>query len=102
MCCPYKKENNIYKEKEIGLGMETDTLKERIARWRNLADVFIKHNIPAFIREENGDIHFCNLVLNGEDAITIDNFGPEQRKGKREMLFWMLITEFDKYEEKWA
>lgn len=80
--------------------METDRINERIEKWKKLADIFIKFNVPTFIREENGDLHFCNLVLNGEETILIDNFGPEQRKGKREQIYWLLIKEFDKFEEK--
>ena len=73
---------------------------EKVERWKLLAEILIKKNIPAYIKEINGDLHFCNIVLNGEDTILIDNFGPEQRKGKRERIYWLLISDFDEYKKE--
>lgn len=79
--------------------MDKEKILEKIERWKLLANSFIKKNTPAFIKEDNGDLHFCYIILNGDDSITIDNFGPEQRKGKRDRLYWLLIQDFDKYNE---
>jgi len=77
-----------------------DKVKDKIERWKLLADVFIKNNSKVFIKNINGDLHFCILVLSGEDSILIDNFAPIQRKGKREKIWWFEIEEFEEYREK--
>ncbi len=73
---------------------------EKIEKWKLLADLFLRDDTQVFIKEENGDLHFCKIILNGNDSILIENFGPEQRAGKREKIYWLLIKEFDKFEEK--
>ena len=80
--------------------METEKILERVERWKLLADLFVKDNSKVFIKEDNGNLHFAYILINGEDFILIENFGPEQRKGTQERLYWLLIQDFDKYEEK--
>ena len=77
-----------------------ETVKDKIERWKLLTELFIKNNTKAFIREINGDLHFCVIVLNGNDSILIENFGPEQRAGIKEKIYWYSISEFDEYKEK--
>lgn len=76
-----------------------DKVKDKIERWKLLANLFVEQNKKAFIREINGDLHFCDLILVGEDSILILNFGPDQRKGKKERIYWFQIEDFDEYRE---
>jgi len=81
-----------------------DKVLDKIERWKLLTDILIKENKKAFIKEINGDIHFCDLILNGEDSVLILNFGPEQRAGIKEKIYWVQIENFDKFEDnnkKW-
>ena len=73
---------------------------DKIERWKLLAKLFIQQNKKVFIREINGDLHFCKIISNGDDSILIENFGPEQRAGKREKIYWLSISEFEEYKEK--
>lgn len=76
-----------------------DTVKEKIERWKSLAEIFLKKNTKAYIREINGDLHFCEVLLVGEETIYILNFGPEQRTGIKEKIYWLNISEFDEYKK---
>ncbi len=76
-----------------------DKLKDKIERWKLLADILIRQNKKAFIKEINGNIHFCNLILNDEDHIIILNFGPEQRAGVKERIYWVQVEDFNEYKE---
>ena len=80
--------------------MDTDKIKENIERWKLLTDIFIKNNSKVFIKTITGNLHFCIIVLNGEDSITIDNFAPEQRAGKRDRIYWFEIETFEEYKER--
>lgn len=80
--------------------MDRDKILERIEKWKLLSEIFLNENLSVFIKEENGDVHFCNIISYNNEYVTIKNFGPEQRYGKTEKLYWLLIREFDKYEEK--
>ena len=73
---------------------------DKIERWKLLAKLFIQQNKKVFIREINGDLHFCKIISNGDDSILIENFGPEQRAGKSENIYWLNVIEFDEYEER--
>ncbi len=77
-----------------------DKVKEKIERWKLLADVFIKNNSKVFIKKINGDLHFCIIVLSGEDSLLVDNFAPIQRKGERKKIWWFEIEEFEEYKEE--
>ena len=80
--------------------MDKEKLKERILQWQLLAEQWLNENQNVFIKELNGNIHFCKIVLVGETKITIDNYAPEQRTGKRDYLDWLMISEFDKVREE--
>ncbi len=73
---------------------------DKIERWKLLAKLFIPQNKRTFIREINGDLHFCLIISSDDDFIIIENFGPEQRAGKREKIYWLKISEFDEYKDK--
>jgi len=73
---------------------------DKIERWKLLAKLFIQQNKKVFIRKINGDLHFCIIISNENDSILIENFGPEQRAGKREKIYWLSISEFGEYKEK--
>ena len=76
-----------------------EKVKDKVERWKLLADVFIKNNSKVFIKNINGDLHFCIILLNGEDSILVENFGPQQRE-KRDRIWWFEIEEFEEYKEK--
>ena len=73
---------------------------DKIERWKLLAKLFIQQNKRTFIREINSDLHFCLIISSDDDFIIIENFGPEQRAGKREKIYWLKISEFDEYKDK--
>ncbi len=76
--------------------MDKENLKERILIWQLLAEQYFKENQKVFIKTLNGNLHFCKIVLIGETKVTVDNYAPEQRAGKREPIDWLQIIKFDK------
>ncbi|WP_298753568.1 hypothetical protein [uncultured Arcobacter sp.] len=69
-------------------------------QWQLLAEQYLKDNENVFIKELNGNLHFCKIVLCGETKITVDNYAPEQRAGKRDYIDWLNISDFNIVEEK--
>ena len=80
--------------------METENIKDKIEHWKLLADLFIRKNTKVYIKEINGDLHFCIIILNGEDSVEVENFAPEQRAKKRERIYWLNISDFNEYKER--
>ena len=82
--------------------METakDRVDEKVERWKATAEIFLKNNIQAFVKDVSGDIYFCDILLVGDDALQVKCFGPNQRKDKKFNLYWPLIEEFGEYKEK--
>ena len=76
-----------------------ETVQEKIKRWKLLAELFLEKNIKAYIKEINGDLHFCDILLVGEDTIRILNHGPEQRAGTKDTIYWINIEDFDEFKE---
>ena len=77
-----------------------ETVKDKIERWQLLAKLFIQQNTKGFIRKINGDLHFCVIISSNDDYILVDNFGPEQRAGTRDKIYWYSVSEFGEYKEK--
>jgi len=80
--------------------MDKEKIKERILQWQLLADQFVREDAKVFIKELNGNLHFCKIVLVGETKITVDNYAPEQRAGERNYIDWLNISDFDKVREE--
>ena len=76
-----------------------DKVKDNIERWKATAEIFLRDDIKVFIKDTSEDIYFADILLVGEDTLTIQCFGPKQREGKKFILYWPLIVEFNKYEE---
>ncbi len=79
--------------------METG-IKEKLERWRILAETFLKEDIPIVIKDIDDNWYFGDILFVGEDTITISCTGPEQRAGDKFILYWALIKQFEKKEEK--
>ena len=75
--------------------MDKEKIKERVLQWQLLADQWFSENQNVFIKELNGDLHFCKIVMVGETKITVDNYAPEQRAGTRDYIDWLNIETFD-------
>ena len=74
-----------------------DTVKEKIEKWKLTAEIFLKDDVRAFVKDTSDNIYFCDIILVGEDTLTIQCFGPPQRKDEKKVLYWPLISEFDEY-----
>lgn len=73
---------------------------EKIERYKATAEIFLRKDIPVFVKDVEDNLYFGNLIFVGEDSIRIECFGPEQRKGLRFTIYWPLILDFDEYEVK--
>jgi len=80
--------------------MDMEYIKEKIERWKLLVDIFLKEDKKVFIREVNGDLHFCKILSKDDDAVLIINFGPEQRAGTKENIYWYLINDIDEFKDE--
>jgi len=77
-----------------------DMEKDTIQRWKILSKILFEEDKKVYIKKINGDIHFCKIILNKDDSLIIKNFGPEQRGGQEDEIYWIQISEFDKYKEE--
>ena len=82
--------------------METETLKEKIERWIILSEQLDKEEKPIYIKDISGNYFMGNIVLIGEEKITINCFAPQQRKGEREVVRWVNVIKCVEYIEEFA
>ena len=76
---------------------ESMSIKEKTERWKLMAEIFLKNDTKVFVKDVGGDIYFADIILVGDDTLTIKCFGPEQRKGEKFILYWALILEFEDF-----
>jgi len=79
--------------------MDKDNIKEKVLRYQLLAEQYLNDNSNVFIKEINGDLHFCKIVLVGETKICIDNYAPSQRAGTRDYIDWLNIEKIEEVKE---
>ncbi len=77
--------------------MDMDKVKENMERWKATAELFLRDDKKVFIKDTGDNIYFADIILVGEDTITIQCFGPEQRKGEKFTLYWPLVIEFQEF-----
>ena len=77
-----------------------DKVRENIERWKATAEIFLKNNIPIFIQDTSDNFYFADILLVGENTISIKCFAPKDRTGIKYNLYWTLITKFEEYREK--
>ena len=74
--------------------MGREEVMEKVLRWQLLAERYAKDNSDVFIKELNGDIHFCKIINVSETKVLIDNYAPKQRAGTRDNIDWLQIEKF--------
>lgn len=74
--------------------------KEQWKNYKELAEIFIKNNTPAYIKDIQGNYYFCHILLAGEESLLVECFAPEQRVGKKIKLYYPKIVFFDEYKEE--
>ncbi len=77
----------------------TNDLREKIERWKILAESLLKTNTKAFLVDTNDTYHWCNIILVEEDRITIKTF-KGNNAGIDKRLFWADVTKFEEYKER--
>jgi len=78
--------------------MATETATERIERLKLKAELFLKEDIRAFIKDVYDNYHFCDISLVGENWLLIQHF-KGSREGEKTRIFWPDILEISEYRE---
>lgn len=75
-----------------------EEIKEKIERWKIKADILIKENKKAFLKDINETYFWCYLIKFDDFRIT---FKPFKGNGEGIVLkkYWSDIIKFDEYEE---
>ena len=89
----------MIKRKDSDNCMDTDKIK-KIEQWRNLAEVYLQKDIRVFIKDFRVTWYFADILIVGENILTIQCFAPEDKNGKKFYLMWEEITFFDRYKEE--
>lgn len=71
--------------------------KDKVERWKATAEIFLKKDIPVFIKDLDDNFYFADILLVGEDTISIKCFSPKDRSGQKFNLYWTLIKDFEEY-----
>lgn len=76
-----------------------ETVKDKIERIKETAEILLKNNVRAFVKDTSDNLYFCDILLVGEDSICILCFAPPQRVGKKFTLYYPLILELKDYND---
>lgn len=80
--------------------MDIEKVKEKVLKWRLLAEQYKEDDENVFIKKINGDLHFCKILLVDEKTIKVENYDPAQRAGTISEIDWLQIDDFDKVREE--
>jgi hypothetical protein len=71
--------------------------KEKVARWKVLADLWITNYKKVFIKDIQNNYYFADIKSFNDSTVTIKCFAPEDRKDKEYDLYWANIITFEEY-----
>jgi len=71
--------------------------KNKVESYKQLAELFLKNDTRAFIKDANNVYYFCDLLLIGEDKLRVQCFAPDNKKDLKFDIYWPLITVFNEY-----
>ncbi len=74
-------------------------IRNKVERWKVLAEIFLKEDKRVFIKDVNDNYYFADILLVGEDTITIMCFAPEDRADQKIVLYWVNVYYFDEYKD---
>ncbi len=77
-----------------------ETIKDTVARYKELAEIFLKNDTRAAIRDVDDTYYFCDILFVGEEKIRVQCFGPTSKAGLKFDIYWALIIKFEEYKEK--
>jgi len=77
-----------------------ETIKDKIERYKVLAETYLKQDIRIFIKDYNDTYYFADILFVGEDKIEFQCFAPIDKKDLKVTLFWAEISDFDKYKDE--
>ena len=70
-------------------------LKDRMERWKILAELFLKQDKRVLIKDIDDNWYFADILFVGEDTIEIKCYAPEQRAGTNLSLYWANVKTFE-------
>ena len=76
-----------------------DKENNKVESYKALAEIFLKNDTRAFIKDIDGTYFFCDILFVGEDKIRVQCFAPDDKKGLKFDIYWPLIVEFKEYRE---
>ncbi len=78
--------------------MVTETVTEKIERFKLRADLFLKENTKSFIVDARDDWHFCYITKINENNIEVAEF-TGKLAGQESVINWVDIIKFDEFRE---
>ena len=88
------------KNKVKDMDKEEKEIISKINRWKLLAKQFVKDKKSIFAKDIDDNWYFAEIILIGEQTITIRCFAPQERIGQEYILNWLSIIKFDEYKRK--
>jgi len=77
----------------------TETVTDKIDRYKILAEDYLKNDIRVAIWDIYGEYYFADILLVGNDILTIEAFSPTSKIGKH-YLRWAVIEKITEYKVK--
>jgi len=72
------------------------SIQEKIARWKDKAEVFLENNIKCFIKTLDSGFYSGDILFVGENSLTI--YDTVRKQNFR--LYWLDMVLFEEFKEK--
>jgi len=75
-----------------------ETAKDKIERLKLKAELFLKEDIKAFVKDIYDNYFFCEIFWTQKDWITVKSF-KGKREGEKTRILWIDIEDIKEYRE---
>lgn len=82
--------------------MDKETIKEKIERNKIKAEILLKENKKAFVKDIYGTYYFCNILSDGitENKLIVKCFAPEDKSNRIYEIYWIDMLDIKEYQER--
>ncbi len=79
--------------------MVTESIQDKIERYKIRAEVFFKDGVRSFIVDYLDNYYFCDVLEVTENSISVKNF-KGRKEGLTETIYFVDIVKFVPYKDK--
>ena len=75
----------------------SNEITSQVERFKALAEFYLKNEKRIYVKDVNGQYFFADIILVGEEVLTIQAFAPQHKANQKFYLPWVSVVKLEEY-----